>query len=304
MIKNNQKIIVTEVGPRDGLQSFSRWVSTEDKVIMVDLLSDAGLPTIEVTSFAHPKVVPMLTDGEAVLERIKRRPGTIYRALVPNKKGAIRAIESGLVDEILGLLTVSEAYLKKNQNMTIDQAIDAAGDCFELAQQAGIKFVMAMGVAFFCPYQGIISDDSTVYVVNKLYQKGIRRIYLAASTGMENPIHINRVFSYIRNRWPDIELGFHVHEKIGMAAANMFAALIAGATSVEGSICGIGGGIAMPGGMGDIGNLPTENIVNMLNRSEIETGLDTELLLATAKEIEGILDIPNRIPSSITGNLS
>ena len=83
MIKNNQKIIVAEVGPRDGLQSFSRWVSTEDKVLMVDLLSDAGLPIIEVTSFAHPKVVPMLTDGEAVLERIKRRPGTIYRALVP-----------------------------------------------------------------------------------------------------------------------------------------------------------------------------------------------------------------------------
>ena len=123
---NKELVYITKIGPRDGLQSFPRWISTEDKVAMVDLLSDAGLPIIEVTSFAQPKVVPMLTDGEAVLERIKRRPGTIYRALVPNKKGAILAIESGLVDEILGLLTVSETYLKKNQNMTLDQAIDAA----------------------------------------------------------------------------------------------------------------------------------------------------------------------------------
>ena len=295
MIEKDQKIIVTEVGPRDGLQSFSRWISTNDKVSMIDLLSDAGFPIIEVTSFAHPKVVPMLRDAEAVLERIKRRPGTTYRALVPNKKGVIRAIESGLVDEILGLVTVSETYLKKNQNMTLDQALDSAGECFELAQQAGIKFVMAIGVAFFCPYQGIISDDSAIYVVKKLYERGIKRLYLAASTGMENPIHVNRIFSFIRRRWPDVELGFHVHEKTGMAAANMFAAILAGATSMEGSICGIGGGIAMPDGTGDIGNLRTEDIVNMLNRSGIETGLDTQVVLETAKEIEGILDIPRGV---------
>ena len=294
MIKKDQKVVVAEVGPRDGLQSFPRWISTEDKVRIVDLLSDAGLPIIEVTSFAHPKVVPMLIDAEAVLERIKRRPGTVYRALVPNKKGAIRAIETGLVDEILGLLTVSETYLKKNQNMTLDHAINVAGDCFELAEKAGIKFIMAMGVTFFCPYQGIIGDEAIFNVVNKLHKKGIRRLYLAASTGMENPIHVSRIFTAVSNRWPDLELGFHMHERTGMAAANMFAAINAGAKSVEGSICGIGGGIAMPGGMGDIGNLPTEDIVNMLNRSELDTGLDTDLILTTAKKIETILDIPSR----------
>ena len=102
MAKQNTKIVVAEVGPRDGLQSFPRWVSTEDKVSIINLLSDAGFRIIEVTSFAHPEVVPMLADAEAVLERIKRRPGATYRALVPNKKGAIRAVDSGLVDEILG----------------------------------------------------------------------------------------------------------------------------------------------------------------------------------------------------------
>ena len=294
MIKKNQKVIVAEVGPRDGLQSFPRWISTEDKVRMLDLLSDAGLPVIEVTSFAHPKIVPMLTDAEAVLERIKRRPDTIYRALVPNKKGAIRAVESGLVDEILGLLTVSETYLKKNQNMTLDQAIDVAGDCFKIAEKANIRFVMAVGVAFFCPYQGRIEDSVALSVVKRLYEKGIRRLYLAASTGMEDPIHVSRVFKTVTDRWPDIELGFHVHERIGMASANMFAALNSGATSVEGSICGIGGGIAMPNGMGDIGNLPTEDIVNMLETSRIETGIEINSIVQAAKKIEQILDLKCR----------
>jgi|TARA_B100001094_G_scaffold325585_1_gene380201 hydroxymethylglutaryl-CoA lyase len=294
MIKKNQKVIVAEVGPRDGLQSFPRWISTEDKVRMLDLLSDAGLPVIEVTSFAHPKIVPMLTDAEAVLERIKRRPDTIYRALVPNKKGAIRAVESGLVDEILGLLTVSETYLKKNQNMTLDQAIDVAGDCFKIAEKANIRFVMAVGVAFFCPYQGRIEDSVALSVVKRLYEKGIRRLYLAASTGMEDPIHVGRVFKTVTDCWPDIELGFHVHERIGMASANMFAALNSGATSVEGSICGIGGGIAMPNGMGDIGNLPTEDIVNMLETSRIETGIEINSIVQAAKKIEQILDLKCR----------
>lgn len=294
MIKKDQKVIVAEVGPRDGLQSFPRWISTEDKVRMLDLLSDAGLPVIEVTSFAHPKIVPMLTDAEAVLERIKRRPDTIYRALVPNKKGAIRAVESGLVDEILGLLTVSETYLKKNQNMTLDQAIDVAGDCFKIAEKANIRFVMAVGVAFFCPYQGRIEDSVALSVVKRLYEKGIRRLYLAASTGMEDPIHVGRVFKAVTDRWPDIELGFHVHERIGMASANMFAALNSGATCVEGSICGIGGGIAMPNGMGDIGNLPTEDIVNMLETSRIETGIEINSIVQAAKKIEQILDLKCR----------
>ena len=294
MIKKNQKVIVAEVGPRDGLQSFPRWIPTEDKVRMLDLLSDAGLPVIEVTSFAHPKIVPMLTDAEAVLERIKRRPDTIYRALVPNKKGAIRAVESGLVDEILGLLTVSETYLKKNQNMTLDQAIDVAGDCFKIAEKANIRFVMAVGVAFFCPYEGRIEDSIALSVVKRLYEKGIRRLYLAASTGMEDPIHVGRVFKTVTDCWPDIELGFHVHERIGMASANMFAALNSGATSVEGSICGIGGGIAMPNGMGDIGNLPTEDIVNMLETSRIETGIEINSIVQAAKKIEQILDLKCR----------
>src|ERR1700733_10366173 len=142
------KIIVAEVGPRDGLQSFPRWIDTTTKVAIVDRLSDLGLPVIEVSSFAHPKVVPHLRDAEEVFERIKRRPGTVYRALVPNARGARRGAKAK-VDEMLGLITISATYTHKNQNMTTDQAIEQNLESFRIAEAAGIPFVMALGMAFW-----------------------------------------------------------------------------------------------------------------------------------------------------------
>ena len=129
-------MVVAEVGPRDGLQSFSRWVDTDTKVRMIDLLSDLALPVIEVSSFAHPKVVPHLRDAEEVFARIKRRPGTVYRALVPNARGAERGAKAR-VDEMLGLITISETYTRKNQNMTTDQAIAQNLESFAIHELHG-----------------------------------------------------------------------------------------------------------------------------------------------------------------------
>ena len=290
-MKFPKKIKVIEVGPRDGVQSLNKWIPTQDKIKMVNLLSSANFPVIEVSSFAHPKVVPMLKDVEKVFEQINRKSGIVYRALSPNLKGTFRAVETKMVDEILGLLTVSETYSLKNQNMTLDDAINEAGKSLKLCEKHDVNFVMAIGVAFYCPYDGLISNEKILSVVKRLYDKGIRRVYLAASTGMENPSNINYVFNKIRDKFSDLECGFHVHDRIGMAATNMFSALDAGATSVEGSICGIGGGIAMPHGTGDYGNLPTEDIVTMLNRSNIETLLDTKLVHETAQKIASLLKI-------------
>ena len=290
-MKFPKKIKVIEVGPRDGLQSLNKWIPTQDKIKMVNLLSSANFPVIEVSSFAHPKVVPMLKDAEKVFEQINRKTGIVYRALSPNLKGTFRAVETKMVDEILGLLTVSETYSLKNQNMTLDDAINEAGKSLKLCEKYDVNFVMAIGVAFYCPYDGLISNEKILSVVKRLYDKGIRRVYLAASTGMENPSNINYVFNKTRDKFPDLDCGFHVHDRIGMAATNMFSALDAGATSVEGSICGIGGGIAMPHGTGDYGNLPTEDIVTMLNRSNIETLLDTKLVHETAQKIASLLKI-------------
>ena len=290
-MKFPKKIKVIEVGPRDGLQSLNKWIPTQDKIEMINLLSSAKFPVIEVSSFAHPKVVPMLNDVEKVFEQINRHTGIVYRALSPNLKGTSRAIETRMVDEILGLLTVSETYSLKNQNMTLDDAINEAGKSFKLCEKSDVDFVMAIGVAFYCPYDGLISNEKILSVVQRLYNKGIRRVYLAASTGMENPANINYVFNKIRDEFSDLDCGFHVHDRIGMAATNMFSALDAGATSVEGSICGIGGGIAMPHGTGDYGNLPTEDIVSMLNRSNVETQLNTKTVHETAEKIASLLKI-------------
>ena len=298
-MKFPKKIKVIEVGPRDGLQSLNKWIPTQDKIEMINLLSSAKFPVIEVSSFAHPKVVPMLNDVEKVFEQINRHTGIVYRALSPNLKGTSRAIETRMVDEILGLLTVSETYSLKNQNMTLDDAINEAGKSFKLCEKSDVDFVMAIGVAFYCPYDGLISNEKILSVVQRLYNKGIRRIYLAASTGMENPANINYVFNKIRDKFSDLDCGFHVHDRVGMAATNMFSALDAGATSVEGSICGIGGGIAMPHGTGDYGNLPTEDIVSMLNRSNVETQLNTKTVHETAEKIASLLKIKSNSRTNI-----
>jgi hydroxymethylglutaryl-CoA lyase len=285
-----EKIVVAEVGPRDGLQSFPRWIDTETKVEMIDRLSDLGLPVIEVSSFAHPKVVPHLRDAEQVFERIKRRPGTIYRALVPNARGAERGA-TAKVDEMLGLITISATYTRKNQNMSIEQAIAQNLASFRIAEAANIAFVMALGMSFWCAYEGQIPEENVLTVVRRLHDGGIRRFYLAGSLGMEDPAHVNRLFGRLGELFPQAAFGFHIHNLSGMATANILAALDAGVTWVEGAICGIGGGIAMPTTLGSVGNFPTEDLVTMLAEIGVETGIDPERTVALSREIATLLGI-------------
>jgi hydroxymethylglutaryl-CoA lyase len=285
-----KKTVIAEVGPRDGLQSFPRWIDTDVKVAMIDRLSDLGLPVIEVSSFAHPKIVPHLRDAEEVFERIKRRPGTVYRALVPNAHGARRGAKAR-VDEMLGLITISATYTRKNQNMTIDEAIEQNLDSFRIAEERGIAFMMALGMAFWCAYEGLIPEEDVLAVVRRLHQGGIRRFYLAGSLGMEDPAHVNRLFLRLGERFPDATFGFHIHNLSGMATANILAALDAGVQWLEGAICGIGGGIAMPTKLGSVGNFPTEDLVSMLDEMGIATGVDPEQAVAVSREISVLLGI-------------
>ena len=291
MLKLPAKVKVVEVGPRDGLQSFARWVDTDDKIAMIDCLSDAGFPVIEATSFARSTVVPHLRDAELVLERIRRRPGTVYRALVPNARGAERAVASGLVDELLGLITVSATYLRHNQNMTIEQAIAEGIRAFEIAAAGDVGYTMALGMALWCPYEGRVPEADALRILARFWDAGIRRFYFAGSVGMEDPKHVHDLFTAAIERHPGIELGYHAHNVSGMGLANVLAALDAGASVVEGSICGVGGGIAMPTNLGSVGNLPTEDIVQFLNTSGVDTGLDTAGVLACAREVAALLDI-------------
>ena len=290
MLRLPPRTRIVEVSPRDGLQSLPNWVATETKVKMIERLAAAGCPVVEITSFAHPRVVPNLRDAEEVCERVARRPGTIYRVLVPNARGAERAA-AAKIDEMLGLITISATYLRKNQNMTTEQAVDQAISAFRISDRNGIKFVMAIGMAMWCPYEGVIPEENVVALVERFRNAGMRHFYLAGSVGMEDPRHVSRLFGRVHDKVCDAELGFHVHNFAGYGMANVVAALDAGASWLEGSICGIGGGIAMPSRFGAIGNLATEDIVVLAEEMGVSTGLDPVEVVAAARNIAGLLEI-------------
>jgi hydroxymethylglutaryl-CoA lyase len=257
---------------------------------MVDRLSELAPSVIEVSSFAHPKAVPHLRDAEDVFARIRRAPGVTYRALVPNARGAQRAAASR-VDEMLGLITISAAYTRKNQNMTIDEAIAQNLESFRIADAGSTPFVMALGMAFWCAYEGVIPEERVIAVAQRLHDGGIRSFYLAGSLGMEDPAHVNRLFLRLRERFPNAAFGFHIHNLSGMATANILAALDAGVEWLEGAICGIGGGIAMPTTLGSVGNFPTEDLVSMLSEMGIDAGVDPDKTVAASREIATLLGI-------------
>ena len=290
MLQLPEKVTIVEVGPRDGIQSFPRSIDTDTKVALIDRLSETGLPVIEVTGFAHPRVIPNLADAEAVCARIKRRPGVIYRGLVPNARGAERAIPAKL-DELLGLITVSEAYQKKNQNMTVAEGVDEAIKAFRIVDKAGVRFVMALGMSMWCAYEGRIAEERVIALIDQFRNAGMRRFYLAGSLGMEDPHHVNTLFRRLLDRHADIEIGFHVHNLAGTGTANVLAALDGGASFIEGAICGIGGGIAMPKTIASVGNLATEDIVHMLNEMGIATGIATGAIAAAARDCAQLLNI-------------
>jgi hydroxymethylglutaryl-CoA lyase len=290
MLNLPESITLSEVGPRDGLQSLDRWIETDTKIAMIDRLSRAGFPVIEITGFVRNSVIPNLRDAEEVCARIQRRRGIIYRALVPNARGAERAVDSKL-DELLGLLTVSETYLRKNQNMTMDEAIDQGIKCFRIADAAGMGFVMALGVAMWCAYEGPIPQDKTIAVLRRLHDGGIRRFYLAGSMGMEDPMMVASLFRRAVKEFPGCEFGYHVHNLSGQGTANVLAAVDAGASFIEGSICGIGGGIAMPTSVASVGNLPTEDLVCLFENMGVRTGVSPQEAVAASREIAALLGI-------------
>jgi hydroxymethylglutaryl-CoA lyase len=290
MIRYPERITINEVGPRDGLQSFPRKFPTDVKVQMIDRLSDAGLEVIEATGFVSPKYIPNLDDAEEVMARIKRRPGTKYRGLAPNEKGAERAVKAG-VDEVVGLITVSETYLEKNQNMKLERAMEQAIAAYQIAAAGGKSHAMAVGMAMWCPFEGRIPEAKVFAILDRFYEAGMRNFYLAGSMGMEEPRHVGKLFSESLARYPGTKFGYHIHNMSGMATANVLAAIDAGASYLEGSICGIGGGIKTPVATG---NLPTEDLVHMTNELGIDTGLELSEIVAAARDIAKLLDLESK----------
>ena len=256
-----ERVTICEVGTRDGFQIEPEFIPTDQKIEVVNRLSEAGVPRIEVTSFVSPKAIPQLRDAEAVMAAIRRRPGTRYAALVPNDKGASRAVDAG-VDAIHTVVSASESHNLANVNMTIAESIEKLRAVGQIATRAGVPVQCGISTSFGCPFEGDVPVDQLEGVVARLVDLGARGIGLADTTGMANPRQVAGVLERLLPRFPGIEWTLHTHDTRAMAIPNILAAMELGVTHFDASIGGLGGCPFAPGASG---NVCTEDLVHCLH---------------------------------------
>lgn len=281
---------IVEMLPRDGFQRYPEFVPTDEKVELIDALSSTGVDEIEFTSFTHPKAVPGLRDADEVAARIERHDDVCYRALVPNTVGMERAIEAD-VDKVNALVVVSDAYRKQNQGMSLEENLEQVEAIVDLAEGTGIEVEAGLGTSFFCPYEGEIPQERTLSVVDRVLEAGVDEVTLATTMGMADPRQVTRMLQALYETHPDADVGFHLHDTNGMSLANTLAAMQCGVSRFDASVCGLGGGTILPGDLGDVGNTPTEDLVNMLRDVGIETSVDFNRLLEVADEVAARLGL-------------
>jgi hydroxymethylglutaryl-CoA lyase len=284
-MKLPERVTICEVGTRDGFQIEPEFIATELKIEVVNLLSDAGVPRIEVTSFVHPKVVPQLRDAEEVMAKIRRRAGTRYAALVPNDKGAVRAVDAG-VDAIHTVVSASESHNVANVNMTIAESIQKLAAVMRVAERARVPVGCGVSTSFGCPFEGDIALSQLESVVRRLVDIGARAVGLADTTGMANPRQVGRVFEHLIARFPGIEWTLHTHDTRAMAIPNILAAMECGVTHLDSSIGGLGGCPFAPGASG---NVCSEDLVHCLGAMSVETGIDLDKLIEVAGRVQEIV---------------
>jgi hydroxymethylglutaryl-CoA lyase len=289
-----RRIHLQEVGTRDGLQVEERFVPTADKIELVNRLSAAGLAKIEVTSFVSPKAIPQLRDAEIVLREIERRPGTVYTALVPNARGAERAIESR-ADELNLVMSASESHNLANLRMTRAQSFAALAQTAALARAAGVRVNVSLSCSFGCPMEGDVPEATVLgwceRFITELRADGVT---LCDTTGMAFPTQVAALTAAFRARWPGTELTLHFHNTRGMGLANVLAGIDAGAERFDASFGGIGG---CPYAPGATGNVCTEEIAHALALMGYDTGVDLALLLDAARCLPALIghDIPSQL---------
>lgn len=291
---NGRRIYMQEVGTRDGLQAECTFVPTEEKIALVDSLSHAGLAKIEVTAFVSPKVIPVLADAQAVMRGIQRVPGVVYSALVPNVKGAERAIECS-VDELNLVMSASESHNLANLRMTRAQSFDALRDVASLARGAGAGVNISLSCTFGCPMEGDVHGATVLeWCARFVDALGVTSVTLCDTTGMAYPSQVNALTQAFRERWPDTALTMHFHNTRGMGLANVLAAIDAGADRFDASLGGIGG---CPYAPGATGNVCTEEIVHALELMGYDTGVNLARLIDASRRLPGLIghDTPSQI---------
>lgn len=275
-------IKIVEVGPRDGLQNESFTISTKDKLQLVKALIESGISNIEITSFSHPKLIPQLADAELLLDIIPWNDRISYSALVPNLKGFERAQQTKL-KEITVVISASESHNKANINCTVSESLENVKEIFKIARTKGIKVRGEIAVSFGCPLEGEIPVKNLMSIVDNLYESGCSEIVLADTIGIANPRQVYEIFCLIKKNFPNLIIAAHFHDTNKMALANILASIQAEVSIFDSSIGGIGG---CPFAPGATGNVATENVVFMLNKMNINTGIDIRQLMKSILLIE------------------
>jgi hydroxymethylglutaryl-CoA lyase len=289
----DKRIFIHDVVARDGLQIEPQWVPTERKIDLIDRLSATGVAKIEATSFVSPKAVPNLRDAEAVMAGIARNPAVRYVALVPNARGAERALAAD-VDEMVLVVSVSETHNRANVRRSVAESFAGFAEVFDVARGSGKAITGALATSFGCPFEGVIPERQVLDAVARYVDLGVAGVTLADTTGMANPRQVEGLVRRVRERWPDLELALHFHNTRGMGLANVLAGLTAGVVRYEGCLGGLGG---CPFAPGATGNICTEDLVHMLHCMGYATGVDLDLLLATSRWLGEIVghDLPGQV---------
>jgi hydroxymethylglutaryl-CoA lyase len=289
----HDRVMIQEVAPRDGLQIEPQWLETSDKVALIDLLSETGVTRIEVSSFVSPKAIPMLRDAAEVFARIKRNPDVIYVALVPNLRGAERAMAAN-ADELNMVVSASETHNRANMRMTPEESV--AGFRQIIAAHAGSRSSLngTVATSFGCPFEGPQAPERILSFVKTYLDLGVQGITLADTTGMANPRQVGALVRQVLGLVPASALTLHFHNTRGMGLANVLAAYDAGARRFDAAVGGLGG---CPFAPGATGNISTEDLVNMLDEMAIPCGADLSKLIAISRTLPGLLkhEMPGQV---------
>ena len=286
------RIYFNDVVTRDGFQIEASFVPTDDKVRLIDALSECGFAKIEVTSFTSPKAIPMLRDAEEVMGRIKRLPGVEYTVLVPNLRGAERAFESR-ADEFNLVMSTSETHNLANLRMGREKSFAGLAEVIRYVDSR-TPINVSLSTCFGCPMEGEVSQVVVENFAQRFADLGVRGLTICDTTGMANPEQVKRMSDALQMRFPNLQLTMHFHNTRGMGLANVLAAVQSGIVRFDGSLGGLGGCPYAPGASG---NISSEDAIHMLDAMGYETGIDLEKLLQLAKELPQIVghEVPGQV---------
>ena len=283
------KIEMVEVGPRDGLQNEALLISTADKLALIERAIAAGARRIEVTSFVNPRAVPQMADAEAVCAGLPQREDVTYIGLVMNHRGAERALATGRIDQLGAVSVATDKFAMANQGQTSGGSVEMAKEIVALARAAGLTAQCTISAAFGCPFEGEVSQDQVIAMAASLATAQPVEIALADTIGVADPAHVAGLVTRVREAIAPIPVRVHFHNTRGTGLANVWAAIQAGAEVIDASLGGLGG---CPFAPGAAGNVATEDVVYMLERAGIATGLDLGQLIAANAWLAQVMDKP------------